>query len=100
EHAKKLLEQGLAYKCYCTAEELEQMREDARARGDQPRYDRRWRDADEPPSPDAPYSVRFKMPLDGELTIHDQVLGEVTVGNKELDDLVILRSDGTPTYNF
>lgn len=100
ELAKKLLEQGLAYKCYCTAEELEQMREDARARGDQPRYDRRWRDADEPPSPDAPYSVRFKMPLDGELTIHDQVLGEVTVGNKELDDLVILRSDGTPTYNF
>src|SRR5690625_614718 len=98
--AESLLEQGLAYRCYCTAEELEQMREDARARGEQPRYDRRWRDKTEPPSPDAPYSVRFKMPIDGELTIDDQVLGEVTVGNKELDDLVILRSDGTPTYNF
>lgn len=98
--ANELLDKGLAYRCYCTAEELEKMREDARARGDQPRYDRRWRDNDEAPSADAPYSVRFKMPLDGELTIDDQVLGDVTVGNKELDDLVILRSDGTPTYNF
>lgn len=98
--AQRLLEQGLAYRCYCTAEELEQMREDARARGEQPRYDRRWRDQAQPPSDDAPFSVRFKMPIDGELTIDDQVLGEVTVGNKELDDLVILRSDGTPTYNF
>lgn len=98
--ANELLDKGLAYRCYCTAEELEKMREDARARGDQPRYDRRWRDNDEAPSADAPFSVRFKMPIDGELTINDQVLGDVTVGNKELDDLVILRSDGTPTYNF
>lgn len=103
EHVKlanELLEKGLAYRCYCTAEELEQMREDARAKGEQPRYDRRWRDRTDAPSPDAPYSVRFKMPIEGEQTIDDLVLGEVTVGNKELDDLVILRSDGSPTYNF
>lgn len=98
--ANQLLEKGLAYRCYCTAEELDTMREEARARGEQPRYDRRWRDKTNPPSADAPFSVRFKMPIDGELTIDDQVLGDVTVGNKELDDLVILRSDGTPTYNF
>lgn len=98
--ANELLAQGLAYKCYCTAEELDRMREEAIARGDQPRYDRRWRDATEAPSPDAPYSVRFKMPLDGEATVDDLVLGPVTVGNQELDDLIILRSDGTPTYNF
>lgn len=98
--AQELLDKGLAYRCYCTAEELEQMREDARARGDQPRYDRRWRDSEETPPADAPFSVRFKMPINGELTITDQVLGDVTVGNQELDDLVILRSDGTPTYNF
>lgn len=98
--AWRLYEEGYAYKCYCTAEELEQMREEAIARGDQPRYDRRWRDNDNPPSPDAPFSLRFKMPLDGALTIDDMVLGSVTVENQELDDLIILRSDGTPTYNL
>lgn len=76
------------------------MREEAIARGDQPRYDRRWRDRTDAPSPDAPYSIRFKMPIDGEATVDDLVLGPVTVGNQELDDLIILRSDGTPTYNF
>lgn len=103
EHVKlanELLERGLAYRCYATREELEKMREDAIAAGEQPRYDRRWRDRTDAPSPDAPYSLRFKMPLDGERTIDDLVLGSVTVGNKELDDLIILRSDGTPTYNF
>lgn len=98
--ANDLLARGLAYKCYCTAEELERMREEAIARGDQPRYDRRWRDRTDAPSPDAPYSVRFKMPIEGERTVDDLVLGPVTVGNIELDDLIILRSDGTPTYNF
>lgn len=98
--ANSLLEKGLAYRCYCTSEELTAMREEAIAKGEQPRYDRRWRDRTDAPSPDAPFSVRFKMPLDGELTIDDMVLGPITVGNKELDDLIILRSDGTPTYNF
>lgn len=98
--ALDLLDKGLAYRCYCTAEELEAAREAAIAAGEQPRYDRRWRDRTDAPSPDAPYSVRFKMPLDGELTIDDMVLGPVTVGNQELDDLIILRSDGSPTYNF
>lgn len=98
--ARQLLDQGLAYRCYATTAELEAMRENAIAKGEQPRYDRRWRDRDDAPSPDAPHVIRFKMPLDGELTIDDLVLGPVTVGNKELDDLIILRSDGTPTYNF
>lgn len=98
--ANELLEKGLAYRCYCTPEELDAMREEALAKGEQPRYDRRWRDRSDAPSPDAPFSVRFKMPLEGEMTIDDMVLGPVTVGNKELDDLIILRSDGTPTYNF
>lgn len=98
--AHSLLEKGLAYRCYCTSEELTSMREEAAAKGEQPRYDRRWRESGAEAAPDAPFSVRFKMPLDGELTIDDMVLGPVTVGNKELDDLIILRSDGTPTYNF
>lgn len=98
--ANDLLARGLAYRCYCTIEELEAAREAAIAAGEQPRYDRRWRDRTDAPSPDAPYSVRFKMPIEGEMTIDDRVLGPVTVGNQELDDLIILRSDGTPTYNF
>lgn len=98
--AEQLLSDGKAYKCYASPEELEQMKTDAAAAGEQPKYDRRWRDHTDPPSPDAPYAIRFKMPLLGSRTIDDAVLGSITVNHVELDDLVIVRRDGTPTYNF
>lgn len=99
EVAQQLLEKGEAYRCYCSPEELEQMRETARAEGRQPRYDGTWRDRD--PS-DAPAGVspviRIKAPRDGETTLVDAVQGSVTVPNAQLDDMIILRADGTPTY--
>lgn len=102
EHKKlaySLLESGMAYKCYCTEEELESMKELARTEGLQPKYNRKWRYAEEQ-NTDKPFVIRFKMPIEGSTTIKDVVLGDVTVNHEELDDLVILRSDGTPTYNF
>lgn len=99
EVAKQLLAEGKAYYCYCTPEELEQMREDARSRGVAPRYDGRWRDRDPSEAPEgvAP-SVRLKAPREGETVIQDLVQGEVRLLNKYLDDRVLLRGDGTPTY--
>jgi glutamyl-tRNA synthetase len=96
--AHRLVEQGLAYRCGCTAEELERKREEARARGLEPKYDRTCRDRDVPAH--VPHAVRFKMPLDGSTTFRDILRGVITVPNSELDDLIILRSDGMPTYNF
>ena len=97
----ELLKAGKAYHCYCTPEELTEMREKAMAEGKPPRYDGRWRDR---PSSEAPEGVapvvRFKAPQDGETVIEDQVQGTVTIPNKDLDDLIILRSDGNPTYNL
>lgn len=98
--AHDLLARGLAYKCFCTAEELVAMRETAIAEGRPPKYDARWRDRTDAPEGDVPYTIRFKMPQTGETTVHDLVLGDVTVNHEELDDLIIVRSDGTPTYNF
>ncbi len=97
----ELLKAGKAYHCYCTPEELTEMREKAMAEGKPPRYDGRWRDrpASEAPDGVAPV-VRFKAPQDGETVIEDQVQGTVTIPNKDLDDLIILRSDGNPTYNL
>jgi len=97
----ELLKAGKAYHCYCTPEELTEMREKAMAKGKPPRYDGRWRDraASEAPDGVAPV-VRFKAPQDGETVIEDQVQGTVTIPNKDLDDLIILRSDGNPTYNL
>ena len=97
----ELLKAGKAYHCYCTPEELTEMREKAMAEGKPPRYDGRWRDrpASEAPDGVAPV-VRFKAPQDGETVIEDQVQGAVTIPNKDLDDLIILRSDGNPTYNL
>jgi len=97
----ELLNAGKAYHCYCTPEELTEMREKAMAEGKPPRYDGRWRDrpASEAPDGVAPV-VRFKAPHDGETVIEDQVQGTVTIPNKDLDDLIILRSDGNPTYNL
>ncbi|MDF7674156.1 glutamate--tRNA ligase [Acetobacteraceae bacterium ESL0709] len=94
-----LLEKGQAYRCYCTAEELAEMREKARAEKRPPRYDGTWRDRDPSEAPkDAPYTIRLKAPQTGETIIHDLVQGDVTVANEEMDDLILLRSDGTPTY--
>ncbi len=100
EAAERLLAEGKAYRCYCTREELDAMREAQVARGEKPRYDRRWRDSTETPPPGRPAVIRFKNPLDGAVTWDDLVKGPVTVANDELDDLVLLRADGVPTYNF
>tara|TARA_R110002020_G_scaffold36894_99_gene111319 strand:+ start:559 stop:1980 length:1422 start_codon:yes stop_codon:yes gene_type:complete len=99
EVAHQLLEGGHAYRCFATAEELAEMRETARAEGRPPRYDGRWRDRDPSEAPaGAPFVVRIKAPRDGETVIEDQVQGRVAFPNKDLDDLVVLRSDGSPTY--
>ncbi|MEN7343107.1 MAG: glutamate--tRNA ligase [Pseudomonadota bacterium] len=90
---------GKAYHCYCTKEELDDMREAQRAAGEKPRYDGRWRDRTDVRDGVSPV-VRFRNPLEGEVVIDDAVRGRVTVANSELDDLIIARSDGTPTYNF
>jgi glutamyl-tRNA synthetase len=99
EVAWQLLEAGHAYKCFATPEELEAMREEQRTLKKPMRYDGRWRDRDPGEAPaDAPFTIRLKAPIEGETTIHDQVQGAVTVKNAELDDYIILRADGTPTY--
>jgi len=98
--ADDLLAKGQAYWDYCSKEELEQMREAQVARGEKPRYDRRWRDSKEMPPAGRQPALRFKNPLDGDVTWNDLVKGPITVSNEELDDLVLLRADGIPTYNF
>jgi glutamyl-tRNA synthetase len=95
----QMLASGLAYRCYCTKEELEQLRAEQLARKQKPRYDGRCRDRTEPRAGVAPV-VRFRNPLDGEVIVDDLVHGRVVFQNAELDDLVIARSDGTPIYNF
>jgi glutamyl-tRNA synthetase len=99
EVIEELLAEGKAYRCYCSREELEQMRAQQIARGEKPRYDGRWRERTDAPAGVAPV-VRFKNPLDGEVVVDDVVHGRVIFQNSELDDLIIARSDGTPTYNF
>jgi glutamyl-tRNA synthetase len=102
EVVEDMLGRGLAYECYATPEDLEAMRERAHAEGRTAVYDGTWRDRDA--SSDAPTgidpAIRFKGPVEGETVIEDQVLGTITVANKDLDDLIIMRSDGTPTYNM
>jgi len=99
EVAHHLVEQGKAYRCYASPEELTQMRETARAEGRAPGYDGRWRDRDPAEAPEgvAPV-IRIKSPPDGDTLVADRVQGDVRFPNKDLDDFVILRSDGTPTY--
>jgi len=100
EVAEQMLSKGLAYWAYETKDELDAMREAQQARGEKPRYDRRWRDSkDAPPAGRTPV-LRFKNPLSGDVTWNDLVKGEITVSNDELDDVVLLRPDGVPTYNF
>ena len=99
EVAQAMLDSGHAYKCYATAEELEAMRAEQRANKQPLRYDGRWRDRVCGPEQDGkPFVVRLKAEREGETVIHDRVQGPVTVRNAELDDMVLLRSDGTPTY--
>jgi glutamyl-tRNA synthetase len=96
---EELLASGNAYRCYCTKEELAQLRTEQTARGEKPRYDGRWRDRSDSRAGVAPV-IRFKNPLVGEVVVDDVVHGRVVFQNTELDDLIIERSDGTPTYNF
>lgn len=99
EVAESLLASGNAYHCYASAEELAQMRETARAEGRAPRYDGRWRDRDPSEAPPGVKPViRLRAPTEGETVVEDAVQGRVTWANRDLDDLVLLRSDGTPTY--
>jgi glutamyl-tRNA synthetase len=99
EIANKLLEEGKAYYCYCSPEELQDMREKSKKEGKSTVYDRRWRDKDPSDAPkDIDPVVRIKAPLEGETVIKDHVQGEVRIANETIDDFIILRSDGTPTY--
>ncbi len=101
EIAETLLKAGKAYRCYASAEELAAMRERARAEGRAQGYDGTWRDRDHGDAPQGiTPAIRFKAPRDGETVIEDRVQGRVVFANKDLDDLVILRSDGSPTYNL
>ena len=95
----RLLSEGKAYRCYCTKAELDELRAQQMARKEKPRYDGRWRDrTDSRPGVDP--VIRFRNPLDGDVVVEDRVHGKVVFRNSELDDLVIARGDGTPTYNF
>ncbi|HVW91010.1 MAG TPA: glutamate--tRNA ligase [Devosia sp.] len=99
EIAQELLRRGQAYYCYCTPEELETMREEARAAGKPPRYNGYWRDRDPAEAPPGVRPViRVKAPLSGEIVVNDHVQGKVVFKTENLDDFIILRSDGTPTY--
>src|SRR5271169_4577419 len=95
----EMLSSGTAYRCYCTKEELSQLRTEQMARGEKPRYDGRWRDRTDS-RPGVPPVVRFKNPLAGDVVVDDVVHGRVMFQNAELDDLIIARADGTFTYNF
>ena len=104
EVIQQMLAQGLAYPCYMSNQELDGLREAQRLRGEKPRYDGRWRPAPgktlpTPPAGVAPV-IRFCNPLTGEVSWHDAVKGQIAISNTELDDLIIARGDGTPTYNF
>ena len=95
-----MLEKGLAYRCYCSKEELDAMREVQLARKEKPRYDGRWRDSTATPPPGVTPVIRFRNPQQGEVVVDDLVHGRTVFQNAELDDLIIQRSDGNPTYNF
>lgn len=99
EVVAQLLAEGKAYKCFCTVEELDAMREAQMAAGEKPKYNGMWRDRTDHPA-DKPYVIRFKNPQDGVVVIDDMIKGRIEIANAELDDLVIARSDGTPTYNL
>lgn len=102
--AEQLIAAGKAYRCYCTPEELDAMREAQKARGEKTRYDGRWRPEPGKQLPAVPEGVkpviRFKNPLEGDVVWNDVVKGEIRINNREIDDLILVRPDGVPTYNF
>jgi len=98
EKVEQLLTSGQAYRCYCTQEELDAKREQAMKEGGKPRYDGTCRNRTD--QPDLPYVVRFKSPQEGVTSFDDRIKGTISFDNAELDDLIIQRTDGTPTYNF
>jgi glutamyl-tRNA synthetase len=98
EVAEAMLAAGTAYRCFASKEEIDAFREKAKAEGRPPLFESPWRDADPCDWPDAPYAVRLKAPREGMVTVPDRVQGEVTWAAEKLDDLILLRSDGTPTY--
>ena len=100
EVIQQLLDEGKAYKCYCSRERLDALRAEQMEKKIKPRYDGVCRNGAEPPSEDAPYVIRFRNPEDGEVVVDDLIRGRVTFSNDELDDLIIARTDGSPTYNF
>lgn len=101
-YLQQLLDSGYAYYCYCTKERLERLRTEQLARKEKPGYDGRCRDLDGPPTEDAAEEpvIRFRSPLEGHVVVEDAIRGKVQFRNEELDDLVIARADGSPTYNF
>lgn len=99
EVVAQLLAEGKAYKCFCTIEEVDAMREAQMAAGEKPKYNGMWRDRTDHPT-DKPFVIRFKNPQQGVVVIDDLIKGRIEVANAELDDLIIARSDGTPTYNL
>jgi len=100
EYVQRLLDENKAYHCYCTPKELDAMRDEQRAKGQKPRYDGRCRARTGPPPAGIDPVVRFKNPVDGDVVFDDVIKGHIVISNTELDDLVIARPDGTPTYNF
>ena len=98
EVARQMLTSGAAYKCFSTQEEIEAFREEARNKGESTLFRSPWRDVPESEHPDAPYAIRVKAPREGETVIRDKVQGDVTIRNDQLDDMIVLRSDGTPVY--
>ena len=99
EVIEQLLASGNAYRCYSTSEEVEAMREEAKEKGEIEKYNGLWRERTDYPE-DKPFVIRFKNPLKGDVVIKDMVKGDITISNEQLDDLIIARSDGTPTYNL
>lgn len=99
EVVAQLVADGKAYKCFCTIEEVDAMREAQTAAGEKPRYNGMWRDRTDHPT-DKPFVIRFKNPQSGTVIIDDLIKGRIEIANSELDDLIIARSDGTPTYNL
>ena len=99
EKADQLINENKAYPCFCTTEELDQKRKEAQAKGLKPKYDGTCRNLSDQPE-GIPFVIRFKVPQEGSVTVKDLLRGNVIFQNEELDDLIILRSDGTPTYNF
>jgi glutamyl-tRNA synthetase len=96
--AREMLDRGAAYKCFATAEEIEAFRAAARTEGRSTLFRSPWRDADPATHPDAPYAIRLRTPAEGDTVIRDAVQGDVTIRNDQLDDMVLLRSDGSPVY--